>query len=117
MCRCGAAGMLWAHTTFGARAIADPGLLPQDVHTATVIEVLQSIRQSEMSPILSRIYQSEGGPEILDTLMKYLYVLYSFRDRHMHKLPFESCRFYSLKALAQSRPHLTAQSAGVASPL
>ncbi|KAF4310623.1 putative arp2 3 complex subunit [Botryosphaeria dothidea] len=45
----------------------------KDVHTATVIEVLQSIRQSEMSPILSRIYQSEGGPEVLDTLMKYLY--------------------------------------------
>jgi len=26
-----------------------------------------------MSPILSRIYQSEGGSEVLDTLMKYLY--------------------------------------------
>lgn len=70
-----------------ARAIADPRLLPQDVHTATVIEVLQSIRQSEMSPILSRIYQSEGGPEVLDTLMKYLYVLICFGDRHMQHLP------------------------------
>ncbi|KAL1634276.1 hypothetical protein SLS58_010718 [Diplodia intermedia] len=54
-------------------------LLPQDVHTATVIEVLQSIRASEMSPILGRIYQSEGGPEVLDTLMKYLYVLFHAR--------------------------------------
>lgn len=26
-----------------------------------------------MSPILSRIYSSEGGPETLDVLMKYLY--------------------------------------------
>lgn len=54
-------------------------LFAQDVHTATVVEVLQSIRASEMSPILSRIYQSEGGPEVLDTLMKYLYVLVLFR--------------------------------------
>ncbi|KAF2091526.1 Arp2/3 complex 16 kDa subunit ARPC5 [Saccharata proteae CBS 121410] len=45
----------------------------KDIHTATVIEVLQSIRQTEMSPILSRIYQSEGGTEVLDALMKYLY--------------------------------------------
>jgi actin related protein 2/3 complex, subunit 5 len=37
-----------------------------------VIEILQSIRQSEMSPMLSRIYQSPGGTEILDALMKYL---------------------------------------------
>ncbi|KAJ9668222.1 hypothetical protein H2201_001651 [Coniosporium apollinis] len=46
----------------------------KEVHTATVIEILQSIRQSEMSPILSRMYQSEGGTEVLDVLMKYLYV-------------------------------------------
>jgi actin related protein 2/3 complex subunit 5 len=45
----------------------------KEVHLATVIEILQSIRQSEMSPILSRIYQSEGGTEILDALMKYIY--------------------------------------------
>jgi actin related protein 2/3 complex subunit 5 len=25
-----------------------------------------------MSPLLQRIYTSEGGPEVLDTLMKYL---------------------------------------------
>ncbi|KAF2403622.1 Arp2/3 complex 16 kDa subunit ARPC5 [Trichodelitschia bisporula] len=45
----------------------------KEIHLATVIEILQSIRQSEMSPILSRIYQSEGGSEVLDTLMKYIY--------------------------------------------
>ncbi|KAI9803710.1 MAG: hypothetical protein M1833_000622 [Piccolia ochrophora] len=45
----------------------------KEVHLATVIEVLQSIRQSEMSPILTRIFQSEGGSETLDVLMKYLY--------------------------------------------
>ena len=44
------------------------------MHLAAVIEVLQSIRQSDMSPILGRIYQSEGGSEALDTLMKYMYV-------------------------------------------
>jgi actin related protein 2/3 complex subunit 5 len=38
-----------------------------------VTEILQSIRQSEMTPILQRIYQSEGGSEVCDTLMKYLY--------------------------------------------
>lgn len=41
---------------------------------ATVVEILQSIKQSEMSPMLSRIYKSEGGTEILDVLMKYLCV-------------------------------------------
>lgn len=44
----------------------------QDVHLATVVETLQSIKQSDMSPMLSRIYASEGGSESLDVLMKYL---------------------------------------------
>ena len=44
----------------------------KDVHLATVTEILQSIRQSDMSPILQRIFQSEGGSELLDVLMKYL---------------------------------------------
>lgn len=39
---------------------------------AAVVEILQSIRQSEMSPLLTKIYQSEGGVELLDVLMKYL---------------------------------------------
>ncbi|OCK78617.1 Arp2/3 complex 16 kDa subunit ARPC5 [Lepidopterella palustris CBS 459.81] len=45
----------------------------KEVHLATIIEILQSIRQAEMSPILSRIYQSQGGTEALDVLMKYIY--------------------------------------------
>lgn len=45
----------------------------QEVHLATVVEILQSIKQSDMSPMLSRIYESEGGLETLDVLMKYLY--------------------------------------------
>lgn len=37
-----------------------------------MLETLQGIRASDMSPLLQRIYTSEGGPEVLDTLMKYL---------------------------------------------
>lgn len=39
-----------------------------------MIEILQSIRQSDMSPMLGRIYSAPGGPEALDVLMKYMYV-------------------------------------------
>lgn len=45
----------------------------KEVHLATVVEILQSIKQSDMSPLLNRIYGSEGGIELLDVLMKYLY--------------------------------------------
>lgn len=44
----------------------------QDAHLQTVVEVLQSIKASEMTPMLQRIYSSEGGSELLDVLMKYL---------------------------------------------
>ena len=44
------------------------------MYLAAVIEILQSIRQSDMSPILSRIYKAQGGTESLDLLMKYMYV-------------------------------------------
>lgn len=44
------------------------------MHLAAVIEILQSIRQADMSPLLGRIYKSEGGSELLDVLMKYMYV-------------------------------------------
>lgn len=47
----------------------------QEVYLAVVIEILQSIRQSDMSPILSRVYSAPGGTEALDVLMKYMYVL------------------------------------------
>ena len=45
----------------------------QETHLATVVETLQSIKASDMSPLISRIYASENGPETLDVLMKYLY--------------------------------------------
>ncbi|KAI9833523.1 MAG: hypothetical protein M1826_007137 [Phylliscum demangeonii] len=46
----------------------------KEVHLATVMEVLQSIKQTEMTPLLTRIYPSAGGVEALDVLMKYLSV-------------------------------------------
>lgn len=46
----------------------------KDVHLHTVTEVLQGIKASEMTPLLKRIWGSEGGAEVLDVLMKYLYV-------------------------------------------
>ena len=61
------------------REIENTGLIltkivvSQEIHLATVIEILQSIRQADMSPILSRIYSAPGGTEALDTLMKYMY--------------------------------------------
>ena len=45
----------------------------KDIHLATVIEILQSTKQSEMTPLLSRIYNSSNGSEALDVLTKYLY--------------------------------------------
>ncbi|KAL6713471.1 hypothetical protein ACLMJK_008936 [Lecanora helva] len=45
----------------------------KDIHLTTVVEILQSIKQSEMSPLLHQIYSSSNGPETLDVLMKYLY--------------------------------------------
>jgi actin related protein 2/3 complex subunit 5 len=50
----------------------------KEVHLQTVTEVLQSIKASEMTPMLQRIFGAPGGGELLDVLMKYLYVLPSF---------------------------------------
>ncbi|KAI0205686.1 actin-related protein 2/3 complex subunit 5 [Astrocystis sublimbata] len=47
--------------------------LAKDAHLQTVIEVLQSIKASEMTPMLQRIYDSHSGSELVDVLMKYLY--------------------------------------------
>lgn len=44
----------------------------RDAHLQTVLEVLQSIKASDMTPMLQRIYASEGGSELLDVLIKYL---------------------------------------------
>ncbi|KAI9046732.1 hypothetical protein LZ554_009470 [Drepanopeziza brunnea f. sp. 'monogermtubi'] len=45
----------------------------KEEHLKTVTEVLQGVRASEMTPMLQRIFGSEGGGEVLDVLMKYLY--------------------------------------------
>lgn len=45
----------------------------QDIHLASVVEVLQSIKQSDMTPLLGHIYASPSGSALLDVLMKYLY--------------------------------------------
>ena len=47
----------------------------QELYLAAVIEILQSIRQAEMTPLLKRVYQAEGGSELLDVLMKYMFVI------------------------------------------
>ncbi|KAL1953064.1 hypothetical protein VTO42DRAFT_3626 [Malbranchea cinnamomea] len=45
----------------------------KEVHLATVIEVLQGIRQAEMTRVLEAVCGGEGGSERGDCLMKYLY--------------------------------------------
>ncbi|EGY19971.1 Actin-related protein 2/3 complex subunit 5-C like [Verticillium longisporum] len=45
----------------------------KDAHLQTITEVLQSIKASEMTPLLKSIYGSPGGAELLDVLMKYIY--------------------------------------------
>lgn len=47
----------------------------KEVHLATVIEVLQGIRQGEMTRILEAVCTGQGGSERADCLMKYMYVL------------------------------------------
>jgi hypothetical protein len=37
------------------------------------MEILQSIKASEMSPLLKRMYATDGGSEALDVLVKYMY--------------------------------------------
>lgn len=56
--------------------------LARDAALQTVIEVLQSIKASDMTPMLQRIYGSPGGSECLDVLMKYLCVLNPLPLRH-----------------------------------
>jgi hypothetical protein len=72
--------MHWIHSidlSIGSwRSLANSRLmLLQEIQLAAILEILQSIRQSDMSPVLSRIYKSDGGSEALDTLMKYMYVV------------------------------------------
>ncbi len=58
--------------------------------------------------MLSRIYDSEGGVEILDVLMKYLYVALFLRVQHMpsaRKAPFSYSTLLLLLAYLEL-PHL-----------
>jgi actin related protein 2/3 complex subunit 5 len=45
----------------------------KQVHLTTVLEVLQGIRQSDVSRILNEILKQPGGNALGDTLMKYIY--------------------------------------------
>ena len=49
----------------------------KDVHLATVVEVLQGIRQNEMTKVLEGVCSGEGGVERADCLMKYMFVFFS----------------------------------------
>lgn len=46
----------------------------KQVHLATVIDVLQGIRQGDMGRVLAGALEGPGGVERGDCLMKYLYV-------------------------------------------
>jgi actin related protein 2/3 complex subunit 5 len=80
------------------------------------MEVLQSIRQADMSPVLGRIYKGEGGSEALDTLMKYMYVnlcCISPLGAHWARGKLTAARY---KGMAQAAPagskHASPQSTG-----
>ncbi|KAK5937361.1 hypothetical protein PMZ80_010368 [Knufia obscura] len=45
----------------------------KQVHLTTVLEVLQGIRQSDASRVLSEMLRQPGGNALADTLMKYIY--------------------------------------------
>ena len=42
----------------------------QDMHLATVLEILSSIKAVDMSPLLARLYAAPEGTEMLDVLTK-----------------------------------------------
>ncbi|SZF04607.1 unnamed protein product [Blumeria hordei] len=50
---------------------AEPAV--KEHHYSTVFDVLQSIKASEMAPLVKKLYEGEGGVEMLDVLTKYLY--------------------------------------------
>lgn len=63
----GALGSALASAPYGADAAS------KDAYATAVIEILQSIRQSEITGLLEGYYRAEGGSEMCDVLMKYLY--------------------------------------------
>lgn len=50
----------------------------KEVHMTAVVEVLQGIRQAEMTRVLEGVCGGDGGSERADCLMKYLYVFFFF---------------------------------------
>lgn len=72
----------------------------KEAHGQTVTEVLQSIKASDMTPMLQRIYQSDGGNELLDVLMKYLYVFMLCRP--LFSLSLFSLSLFSLSLFSLS---------------
>jgi len=61
------------------RGALDPRAVPygadqavRDTHAQTVVEVLQSIKQADMSRVVEGIYGGAAGPERVDCLVKYL---------------------------------------------
>ena len=64
-----------ALTTALAAAPLDPEADPhlKQMHLATVLEVLQGIRQADAGRVLGEVMQGPGGGALADTLMKYIY--------------------------------------------
>ena len=80
------------------------------MYLAAMAEILQSIRQAEITQILTRIQQSEGGAELLDVLMKYLYVgaLNCYAEHHdeasVSYFDISILMVYRYRGMAQTAP-------------
>lgn len=73
----------------------------KQVHLATVVDVLQGIRQGDMGRVLQGVLEGEGGSERGDCLMKYLYVIFStgcFWEKGGCLLTFYVCRYKGMAA-------------------
>ncbi|KAK3314716.1 actin-related protein 2/3 complex subunit 5 [Apodospora peruviana] len=90
----------------------------KEAHLHTVIEVLQSIKASEMTPMLQRIYATPGGSECLDVLMKYLYkgmaATSSGGDSSAPRTPTRMTPQQTGFSQVGSRPGTTGESTGAA---
>jgi len=83
----------------------------KEVHLVTVVEVLQSIKASEMTPLLKRIMASEGGGDVLDCLMKYLYKGMAAKATNANRLTPQSTGF---SQIGGGRPGAQNESSGAA---
>ncbi|KAL5352539.1 arp2/3 complex subunit [Pseudogymnoascus australis] len=64
-------GLLRGGDAEGALRGAVGSGVDKEAQLQIVIEVLQSIKAADMTPLLRSVYASEGGPDVLDSLMKY----------------------------------------------